>query len=73
MIRKTLIALTATVAIGSTAFAAQIDGDANPVPGQNVLVNQVAGLDNVYASTRRGAQTLSIEEKMFLDRPSQVH
>lgn len=73
MNRKTLIALAATLALGSTAFATPgIDGDANPIPGQTVQAP--AGFGSAYASASAPAVAgVSAAELAVMTRLSRVH
>jgi hypothetical protein len=72
MLRKTIIALVGVAALGSAAFAQEIDGDGNPVPG--VSVNQPApALERSFAGPQPAAPAVTAAERAFWDRQSIVH
>jgi hypothetical protein len=73
MFRTTLIALVSALTLGtaSAALAAQLDADANPIPG--ALVNRPAtDIERSYAGPYRQSAPVPLQDPAFFDRHSQV-
>jgi hypothetical protein len=71
MIRTTLLALVSALTLGtaSAALAAQLDGDANFVPGAQVS-RSASDIERSYAGPHR--QTITMQDRASFDRHSQV-
>ena len=73
MIRTTLIAFVSALTLGtaSAALAAQLDGDANQIPG--ALVNRpTSDLERSYAGPYRQSAPIPVPDRAYFDRHTQV-
>jgi hypothetical protein len=70
VIRTTFIALVSALTLGtaSAGLAAQVDGDANTIPGTQVA-RSASAMERSYAGPR---QSISQQDRASFDRHSQV-